>query len=845
MATCAAVLLGAVSLSRMPVALLPDVAFPRLVVWTTAAEVGPVEVERFVTEPIEETLSSVPGVRRVESVSRVGQSVVTLEFPWGTDMEFAQLHVRERLDAVAGQLPQAARRPAILRVDPGARPILVATAALAEPVGGPSAPGREAAGPADLHAVAETVVRRRLEQLDGVGRVEVVGGAPREIVVEVDPAALESRNLSIEDVASALDRANASAPGGTIRRGEYRYALRALGELASADEIAGVVVARAQGGGTVLLSDVAVVADTVAEREASAWYGGRPAVGLLVYKEADANTVAAVDEARATLAALEAQYGGVELPVVTEQGSFVTAALRGVLAALLVGGLLAFLVLFPFLRDPRWPAAIAVAIPVSVVAAFALLHLAGVSLNVMSLGGLALGVGMLVDNSIVVLENVFRHRERGLAPAEAAAVGAREVQGAITASTLTTIAVFGPLVYVEGLAGELFRDLALAVAFSLLASLGVALTVLPALAARFGSGRTPGRFGGWRATAVRPLAERVRRVSAPGLAAFDRGFARLAAAYERTLTSALDRPGRVVAGTAAALGLALVVALLLPRNLLPEVDPRAFTVRLDLPPGTPFERTEAAALELDSWLRGRPDVAAVLTRVGRASAVEVAEAGTRGRSAAVVDVRLASRGSGAEEVAAELRRAFAALPPGGLAVETGRSSDLGAVLGGEGADLAVGIQGADLDTLRAVAARVAVRLSELDRLADVRSNVEAGQPEFRISLDREAIARYGLDPARVARELVDRTRGRTATELSDVDRKVPVVVRPEDAVRRDLDRLLEGRVDGVPLSLLVEARRAEAPAAIPREDQRRTVAVTADVVRGGLSGAAGAVEAAL
>lgn len=835
-------LFGLVSLIRMPVALLPDVAFPRLVVWTTMAETGPVEVERFVTEPVEEALSAVPGVRRVESASREGQSVVTLTFPWGTDMEFAQLHVRERLDNMAARLPQSADRPTILRVDPGAEPIVVASVTAA-PGAGENDP---AATPADLAALAESVFKRRLEQLDGVGRASAVGGAEREIVVEVDPDRLAAHGLTVDRISATLAEANAAAPGGTIRRGRYRYALRALGEFGSVDEIAATVVARAPGGGTITVADVGTVRDTVAERESAAYFDGRPSVGLLVYKESEANTVAAAERAAETLAALEAGYPGVELAVVTNQAGFITSSISGVVWALVIGGILAFLVLFPFLRDPRWPAAIAVAIPISVVTAFALLHAADVSLNVMSLGGLALGVGMLVDNSIVVLENVFRHRERGLAAGAAAALGAREVQGAITASTLTTIAVFFPILYVEGFAGALFGDLALAVAFSLLASLLVALTLLPTLAARFGGGEAAhGRFARWGRAMWRPAATRIGSATGPGLEAFERGFAGLATRYERALAWALDHRREVLGWTGIALVAALVIGLFLPRNVLPDVDQRAFTARIDLPPGTPFERTEALALEIDAWLRERDGVEAVLARIGRASEAEAAQATGRGRNAAVLDVRLERHGPPTRRVMAELREAFASLPPGVLALETGTATEIGRVLGTAEADVQVEVRGADLEALRVVAERVEGRLAGIDALADVATTYEAGHPELRISLEREAIARNGLDVQRVVTALTDRTRGRQATEFADFDRKVPIVVRPDEVARRDLDRVLDGDVDGVPLRLLVEVREAVAPAAVLREGQQRMVAVTAEVASGGLAGAVASIEDAI
>ena len=465
--------LGVVSFLRLPIDLLPDVAFPTLSVWTTYSDAGPAEVERWVTEPIEQRLYSIPGARGLSSRSREGQSLVQVEFAWGTDMEFATLHTRERLDNLAENLPDGADRPTILRSDPTSDPIMTLAVSGADL--------------RNLRDLSEVVFKRRLEQLDGVSLAGLTGGPERELRVVVDPAYLDVHEVSLDEISEALDQANYNAPGGTIQRGRFEYSLRTLGQFQRVDELLDVVIARSatRGGRPVLLGDVATVIDTIADLETIARYNGESAIGLQVFKEAGTNTVRVADHVRETLDQLREEFDGISIEVASSQAAFIRNAISNVVSALLFGGVLAFLVLFLFLRDPKYPLAIGLAIPISVMAAFALCYAFDVSLNIMSLGGLALGVGLLVDNSIVVLENIFRHREEsGGTPNESAARGAREVAAAITASTLTTIAVFGPVLYVEGVAGALFGDLSLAVTFSLLASLLVALTLLPVLAAQ-------------------------------------------------------------------------------------------------------------------------------------------------------------------------------------------------------------------------------------------------------------------------------------------------------------------------------------------------------------------------
>jgi HAE1 family hydrophobic/amphiphilic exporter-1 len=822
------VFLGVLSFVRLPIDLLPDVAYPRLVVYTGNAGVAPAEVERFITEPVEQAVSTVPGVQNVESTSREGSSLVTVRFAWGTDMDFAALGTREKLDNLRDALPELASRPVVLRTDPRSEPVMALSVA----------------GSRDLPALkdlAESVFRRRLEQIDGVAQATVTGGLEREIQVEVDPRLMESYGLTIDDLSQTLDAANASAPGGTIRRGRYRYSLRTLGELQSAAEIGAVPVTPrrdASGGaaaprGEILLRDVARVTDGFRERESIARFNGREAVGVLVFKNADANTVRVADEVERVIAQLRGEYPSVAVQVATSQAGFISDALANVVQEVLLGGLMAFLVLFLFLREIRYPMAVALAIPLSLISTFALMQATGVSLNIMSLGGMALGVGLLMDNSIVVLENIFRHRERGLAAAAAAALGAEEVQRAITASTLTTIAVFGPIVYVEGVAGELLGSLALSVAFSLLSSILVAVTLLPMLASRWDESRGPGPVS-------RALQRRLRRP----LDAFDRGFGRFAAAYERLLHWGMAHRGLTMAVAFALLALGVAIGVNLERGVLPEVDQGSFRARLELAKGTPLETTSGSAERLEAVLRADPAVAAVFTRVGKQVAVSGMDDRRSGLNTALLDVRLRD-GHATAGVLARLRAALGEFPAGAVSLETGQATALGRLLGGNEADLAVRIHGDDLDAALAHAAAVRERLSSVDRVANLRVGTERGQPEVRVQIDRERAAAFGIEPRRIAETVERYMKGATATELVDFDRKVPVVVRLPEAERRDLRTLEALHVDGVPLRELVRVRTATGPSEIHRVDQARVVTVQADVASGGTDEAVAAAAAAL
>ncbi len=871
----AVVLLGAISFTRLPIDLLPDVSYPRIVVYTSYPEVAPGEVERLVTERIEAAVATTPWVERVSSISREGVSLVTLRFAWGTNMDFAMLNVRERLDNVRAALPELQQRPQILRVDPRSDPILVLSVA-----------GEDLWETKEL---AEHVFRRRLEQIDGVAQAQVAGGLDREIVVEVNPELLEANRLTIPGIAQSIDQANRGGAGGTILDGRTRFPLRTLGEFRAVPEIDEVVLAQeALGAGTartVRVHDVARVIDGFADRESLARYNGREAVGLMVFKEAGANTVQVAGLVEQVLDGLRLEFPEVTVDVAHSQAGFISDSIDNVVSALILGGILAFLVLFLFLREPRYPVAVALAIPISVVGTFALMDLAGVSLNIMSLGGLALGVGMLVDNSIIVLENIFRHREEGSDPVRASGEGAREVSRAIAAATLTTIAVFLPIIYVEGVAGELFRDLSLAVAFSLGVSLLVALTLLPTLAARFrvdprgvsegpapllpgprpsglpatvGWGlrttwRLPGWVLGWLRAVVAQLlrfwAGGLRRAGAavfsPPLRAFDRGFDRFAARYHRLLEWALDHRAAVLAMAGLALGGAVLGGATLDRDLLPRVDQGAFEVGIELPEGTALERTDEVARAVEAVLLADPDVEAVFGTVGRDVRRFAAADDATGLHTARFQVRV-REGAATDPVVERIRGSIvAAAQDGVVTVTTGQATALGQILGAAEADIAVRIRTDDLDGAFAYADRLVDALREEPRVANVRVGSERGHPQFEVRILREEVARYGLQPLAVANAIEQGMRGMRASEFVDFDRRIPIQVRLPDALRHDVETIGTLRVGGVPLSEVTLVERSTGPAEIRREGQGRVVSVLADVRSGGLDGAIRRVEEAI
>lgn len=852
------ILLGIVSLSRLSVDLLPDLSYPKLTVWTTYPGAAPEEVETMVTKPIEEAVGTVPGVRKIESVSREGVSLITMEFAWGRDMDFAALNVREKLDRLRWVLPRESGRPTIIRIDPRSQPIMAL-----------SVSGQNLVS---LKELARDVIKRRLEQLKGVALAQVTGGLEREIQVEVDKERLESMGLTIEQVASAVAAANFNLPGGTIKKGRYRYSLRTLGEFQSIDEIKDVVVGRSQNGLITRLQDVATVVSGFRERENITRFNGKESIGIILKKEAGANTVRVSKRVRRVLRELEKEYPEIRIAVAYDQAKFISSAIANVLQAILFGGVLAFLVLFFFLHDFRNPVNIALAIPISIIATFVLLYFSRVSLNMMSLGGLALGIGMLVDCSIVVLENIFRHRQEGKGRIEAALTGTKEVAMAVTASTLTTISVFLPIIYVKGVAGQLFKDQALTVTFSLLASLVVSLTLLPTLASRFlyrgedFEDKSPpdqaseGKGTSWsRITRVLNRVVRsivlflidlvrfwvssisgfVNRLLSPIFGSFDRFFQAFAQRYDRFLLWSLDHRPRVLEIVAFALIISLLLGLHLKRELMPQVDQGEFTIRVELPPGTSLEGTAEVVSEIERELLQEKDVKAVFSSIGMTREQAGFKSGEAAINRAEIRVRLKDRAKkSTRQVVRDLRERLKGLPEAILTFDLGQTT-LGQILGAAEADVAIKVIGEDLSISKKIIKEIKRRVQNVRGLKDLESSYEEGRPEIRITIDREVASRYGLSVHQVAQFIKNIMKGEVATQFKDFDRKIDILVRPKIGDRDELEDLLNSYIplshSSVPLRELITYTYTRGPTEIRRENQAREVVLWGRVEGRGLS----------
>jgi HAE1 family hydrophobic/amphiphilic exporter-1 len=880
MVCVAVLLLGSVSFGSLSVDLLPDIGTPRITLLTVAdtSALAPQEVERLVTALLENQVQTVSGVRRVTSTSREGMSVITVEFPWGTNLDIATLHIREAVDKVRQDLPDDVERPAVLRWDPGSEPVM----------------GLAVAGSGGLGALremVEAIIVPRMEQVQGIAGAQVTGGAQREIQVNLDPEKLALFGFTVADVETALERSNVSLQSGNVLQGALRYQVRALGEFANVTEIADVVVGSNPRARQVRLGDIGLVSEGTKPRAAGALLDGRQAIGVLLYREAGSNTIEAVAAAEAALDELRAQYPELTLEIAFENASFISEAIQSVVQNIALGSLFAFGILFLFLRDPRNPVLIGIAIPISIVATFVLCYFADISLNIMTLGGLALGAGLLVDNSIVVLENIFRHRQQGASPTTAARRGTEEVAMAVAAATVTTIAVFLPIAYVHGVAGELFAAQAWTVTFALLASLAVSLTVLPMLAARFlhlgmtvdaieegaatgadpvdQAGRLrrlgrwarglPGRGFDWLLTLllfwIRLAMRSVQWVVAPLLDAFSALYDGFAWVYHRTLLFCLGHRAMTLGGLTLLLVVGVSIGQQLPWELMPQVNTGRFEVTIDVAPGTPFERLEQIVQQTEAAARDGDGVARTFATLGAdpgaitssaAGALDLAP--TRARLAVIMEgTRTRTMVPALTAAMARVRTAAAGIS-GVTVVIDAQSNPMQRSLGLGDAGFRVLVRGDDLNLLQDLADRGAEHLAAVAGLEDINSRTTRGNPEIRLRVRREVAALYGVSVEDVTRALQAGLQGTVPTQFVEFDRRIDirvVALGEQQTVEALLNQPYETQLGPVPFRELVEYERAVGPQEIQRRDRVREVPITATLAGISLSEAVAGAEGAM
>ncbi|MEE2754289.1 MAG: efflux RND transporter permease subunit, partial [Candidatus Latescibacterota bacterium] len=833
----ASLIFGMVAFDRLAINLLPDITYPTVTVRTDYEGTAPSEIERLITEPVEGAVSVVTNVIQVTSTSRPGVSDVVVEFAWGTDMDFASLNIREKLDRL--QLPQDADKPVLLRFDPSLDPLIRIGLF-----------GQESL--ISLRLMGDEQVRPELEALEGVAAVRVNGGLEEEIHIEVDGPKLAALRIPLNQVVSRLEQENVNLTGGQLKDGEAEYLVRTLNEFQSIGEIQDIVIGERQGA-LITLADVGTVYQGHRERTVITRINGQESVELAVYKEGDANTVTVAQRIHDALGVFQKESGAIlgqsKMEIVFDQSVFIRESVAEVLNTAIIGGFLAIIILYLFLRSPQSTVIIGLSIPISVVATFFMMFVSDVSLNIMSLGGLALGIGMLVDNSIVVLESVQRHRDRGKDALEATNKGASEVAQAVVAATMTTICVFVPIVFVEGIAGQLFRDQALTVTFSLVASLLVALTLIPMLASlemgwmgeiaeieakrrdagNFVGGQAASRMTGAIGFMFSALGRAILRIISPVVWGFNLVMDFLYTLYPSVIRWALVHRFVVLILAFAVLLATGGVAQFLGSELIPEMSQGEFVVSVEMPVGTPLIETESMIRDLEDVAEQMPEVRTVYSIIGSAGS-SGGSSGEERENIGQINVALKEGviRDREDRVMDRLRQAYADFPS--VATKFSRPS-----LFTSKTPIEVEVSGYNLSTLQDLSDTVMDRLINVRGLTDLKTSVEGGNPEVQIRFNRHRVAQLGTTISSIGQIIRNQVQGEVATEFTRGDRKVDIRVRASEENRAtvdDLQRLIVSPANSptpIPLAVVADLKVEMGPAEIRRIDQERVAIISANI----------------
>ena len=784
------VVLGLVSLPRLGIDLFPRVEFPIVVVTTVLEGAAPETIEREVTQVLEESINTIEGIRTLSSASMDSLSLVYVEFELEYDIREKAQEVRDKVAAVRGELPRVIDPPVVDRVVPEAAPILAVMLS----------------GPHSIRALSEYAdkrVKTRLERIPGVGSVSLAGDRRREIRIWVDPLRLSGYGLAVDDVIGALQQGHVEMPGGRLETGREEWVLKTLGKLTDPEQFGSLVVAE-RGGRVIHLRDVTTVEDGMAEQRTLSRLNGRPGVSLLVRRQSGENTVAVADAVKAALEELRAELPpGYEMILAFDSSRFIRSAISGVFVDMIYGVLLASVVVLLFLRNVRSTVIAAIAIPSSLIASFTLFYALGFTLNTMTLMALSLSIGMLIDDAIVVLENVYRHMEEGQAGAEAASRGTAEIGLAVLSTTLATCAVFVPIAFMSGVVGRFFREFGLVAASAVLVSMLVALTLTPMLCARYLRAQTPsGRL--WDA--------------------LESAYTWMEQHYRRSLAWGLAHRGTVVGFALAAVIAGVWVARGVPVDFVIAEDRSEFNVWIKRPLGSGVDQTRESVAAVEEALRSLPEVRVSFATIGAGARKRVNEA-----QIYVQLVHKSERDLSQDEVMSAVRERVAALDLGlqDFAVE---EIPFVNVAGARNAELMYAVRGPDIDRLHLYAGTLAGRMRDAGGYSDVYLSYETGKPEVALDITRERAAEMGVPVLQIGRTMAALYAGFKAATFEEGGERydVRVQLRPEYRDRLDKLELVRVRAPSgalVPLPNLVTTRVGSGPVQIDRESRTRSITV--------------------
>lgn len=813
-------LIGFVSLSRLPIDLYPELEIPVAIVSTSYDGVGPKEIEELITRPLEGVVGTVEGIKNISSRSSEGNSLVILEFNSGTDMNFASLDIREKVDLVKGLLPEDASDPMVLKIDPNAMPVLEMSI-----VGG---------NLEDTQRIAEDKIQPRIERLKGVASVGVSGGYEKQIEIELDDEKVAGYGLEISQIVNVLRAENLNLPGGEVIKGKRLLSVRTIGEFEEVEEIRNIPLTLSTGD-VIYLRDIGEIKFNYKDVSKIIKTNGEKSISMAVQKQSGTNTVQVARLIKATIDEIRIDYPEYDIRIANDQSLYIEGSISSVVQSAVYGALLAVLILFLFLRNIRTTFIIGISIPVSIVATFILIYFQGITLNLMTLGGLALGIGMLVDNAIVVLENIYRYRQDGYSRKEAAILGAKEVGMAVTASTLTTLAVFLPIVFTEGITSIMFKELALTVSFSLGASLVVSLTLIPMLSSKLLKvDKNAGKHHDGKAKPFNFVFD-----------LFDKFLSALEKAYKRVLKAALRHRLITVIITLVVFAGSLSTAGLVGAEFFPSMDQGLISISVSLPTGSELSETEEVVNTIEKNMAEITEIETLFTSIGSGGNRFLSSASSNVGSITVELKALSERERSSDAVADQIRGLVKDIAGAEIQV-----SEVEAAMGSMTSVISISVKGDDLEKLRIIGEDFKDIVQEVEGTREVESSFSDGIEEINVKINRDKSSLHGLTAGQVANAVKAVIEGQLSTKFKMEGTEIDVIVKGDEVYSQSIETFKQLSIKtprglSVPLSDLADITVERGPVSISRDDQARTVTITGDITGRDLGSVSTDIEAAL
>lgn len=787
------IVLGVVSLGKLQIDLLPQMELPYVMVQTSYSGAGPEEIENLITKPLEQTVGTVENIEGVLSYSNEGSSLVLMQFAFGTDMDEIMLQLREKIDMIKRFLPEGASSPLAIKLDPNAMPIIQMAV---------SSKG-------SLHTtqkIAEDVISPRIERIEGTASANVSGGLTQEVEIILKEEMLKGYNLNYAYITQMLQATNVNIPGGKVKKGNNELTVRTVGEFKSIDEIRNLNLPLTKGG-TVRLKDIADVNIVDKEKNSITKLNGKEVVQVSVMKQSDANTVNVAKDVNKEIEKIKKEYPDIEVVTVFDQAEYINIAIRNLTKTAIQGGLLAIIILLIFLRSFKTTLVIALSIPISIITTFVALYFAKITLNMMTIGGLALGIGMLVDNSIVVLENIYRNRSLGMDRINASVDGTNEVSMAVTASTLTTVAVFIPIVFTGGLAATIFKDFALSIVIALLSSLLIALTLVPMLSSKL-------------ITVKNLESEELQEKKHGPLAVF----------YKKMLKFSLNHRLITIAASILMFAVSILMVAEVGAEFFPATDEGMIMVNVSLPAGSGMKDVDSVLKEVHEAIQTIPEITSVFTSAGGGQITSIGS----GKSTGSINVRLSDlneRDRAIKEISDEIRKKTKDIP--GAEISVSESSTM--MMGMSAGAISISIKGNDIEMLKSIGNDFKDLIEGVEGTREVKTSYEDGIPQVEVILDRGIASQYGLSTYQVGSAVRSTLSGSNVTKFKINGNELDVVLKGDNIYGQSLTLLEMLPIttpmgSSIPLSEVADISVEEGPVSIMRENQTRVLTVTGSVL---------------